>query len=476
MGTGRMGLALTEEYLKQLKIVQDEIGFRYIRGHGIFSDDVAIYHEYEENGTVKTEYNYTYLDRIFDSFKKLHIRPFLELGFMPEKLASGKQTIFYWKGNVTPPKDYAVWTDMTVSLLKHLRERYGDVVLEFPVEVWNEPNLPGFWQNADMDEYFRLFGETFTAIKEYDKRFKVGGPAICGVNDREWTTKFLEYCRDRSIKPDFITRHHYTVEFPVHDGHYDYSELQDPDERMSTLQATRDIIDSFEEFRDLPIHITEFNTSYTPEGVIHDTNLNAAYIAEQLSRLGDMNESYSYWTFGDVFEERGVPFAPFYGGFGLLANGCIPKPTFRTFSFYKKLKLFGSGCVLKDRTAVIVRSGRGYAGILWNTGDEAFTREFEFPADFSEYVLITYTADEECCDPLKIWHDLGEPRSLSESTAELLRNAAKPLIRSEIIGVSDGKALAEITVGKHGVVYFELIERVFTPDRGYDYEKVLSYR
>ena len=149
VGTGRLGLALTEEYLKQLKFVQDEIGFKYIRGHGLFTDDVAIYHEYEEEGEIKVEYNYTYLDRIFDRFIELNIRPYLELGFMPYQLARGTQTVFYWKGNTTPPKDYRMWADMVVALLKHLRGRYGEEALEWPLEVWNEPNLPGYWYDAD---------------------------------------------------------------------------------------------------------------------------------------------------------------------------------------------------------------------------------------------------------------------------------------------------------------------------------------
>ena len=100
IGTGRMGLALQEEYLRQLELVQHEIGFRHIRGHGLFCDDLAIYQE-AEDGT--PEYNYTYVDRVMDSYRRLGLKPFLELGFMPEKLAGGTQTIFYWKGNTTPP-------------------------------------------------------------------------------------------------------------------------------------------------------------------------------------------------------------------------------------------------------------------------------------------------------------------------------------------------------------------------------------
>lgn len=475
VGTGRLGLALTAEYLEQLRLVQREIGFKYIRGHGLFTDDVAIYQEYEEDGITKTEYNYTYIDRIFDSYLELGIRPFLELGFMPEKLASGTQTIFYWKGNTTPPKDYKQWTDMVVSLLRHLRGRYGEQVLDWCIEVWNEPNLPGFWYKADMEEYFRLFKETFLAIKAYDERFMVGGPAICGVNDAEWIRKFLEFCRENSLKPDSVTRHHYTVEFPERVGHYDYSTLQDPEERLNNLQSTRDIVDSFDEFRGTPIHITEFSTSYTPKGVIHDTNLNAAYIAGQLSRLGDMNESYSYWTFGDVFEEQGVPFTPFHGGFGMVANGCITKPTFYTFSFYKQLKSFGGSCVLRDDTAVVVKSDRGYAGILWNVNGSDFERTLVFPAE-GEMTLVSKTVDEECCNPLKLWHDMGEPACLTKEQTELLRSAAHPLIRSSIVGEKDGRAEICPEVRRNGVVYFELTPRSFTPDRGYDYDRVLSAR
>lgn len=86
IGTGRMGLALQQEYQEQLKLVQEYIGFHHIRGHGLFCDDMAIYQEGEDGSA---EYNYTYLDRVMDSYRSQGLRPFLELGFMPEKLASG---------------------------------------------------------------------------------------------------------------------------------------------------------------------------------------------------------------------------------------------------------------------------------------------------------------------------------------------------------------------------------------------------
>ena len=489
VGTGRLGLALTEEYLKELKFVQDMIGFSYIRGHGLFSDDVAIYHEYEEDGVTKVEYNYTYIDRIFDRFLELGIRPYLELGFMPEQLASGTQTIFYWKGNTTPPKEYKKWTDMVIALLEHLKARYGEEVTGWPIEVWNEPNLPGFWYKADMEEYFKLFKETFLAIKAYDDRFKVGGPAICGVRDAEWIKGFLDFCKKEGIHPDRITRHHYTVEFPERIGHYDYSKLEDSKMRFENLQSTRDIVDSYEEFKELPIHLTEFSTSYTPRGVIHDTNINAAYLARQLAGLGDVNEAYSYWTFGDVFEEQGVQNSLFHGGFGMVAAGNIPKPTFWTFYFFKQLKLFGQKCVYRDDNAVIVKGDTGYAGILWNIDEEDQAKEISFDLK-DEYTLITKTVDEISCNPLKLWHDLGEPAYPTKEETELIKSAAWPLVESSVVKGCSGavdsasgdsrnddcnKTFITVPVRKNGVVYFTLTERHFTPDRGYDYDKVVSF-
>lgn len=468
VGTGRLGLALCEEYLEELRFVQEEIGFKHIRGHGLFCDDVAIYHEYEENGETKVEYNYTYIDRIFDKYLELNIRPFIELGFMPDKLASGTQTVFYWKGNTTPPKNYKLWTDMVVALLKHLMERYGEEVLDWPIEVWNEPNLPGFWEHADMQEYFKLFKETFLAIKAYDSRFKVGGPAVCGVKDDLWIRSFLEFCKENNLHPDSVTRHHYTVEFPENVGHYDYSKLMNAEDGFKNLQSSRDIIDSFDEYRGLPIHITEFSTSYTPKGVIHDTNLNAACLAEQLSRLGEMNESYSYWTFGDVFEEQGVPFSLFHGGFGLVAAGSIPKPTFWTFAFYKKLKDKSKECVLKDEASVVVRTESGYAGVIWNKDKAPFVKAFSLAK--GDYTLVTKTVDEECCNPLKAWHDLGEPASLTKEQLSIIKESASPLTKTAIIDEQ-----FEIKADRNAVVYFELTNRKFTPDRGYDYERVINF-
>lgn len=472
VGTGRMGLALTKEYLDELEYVQKKIGFSFIRGHGLFCDDMAIYHQYnDDNGNECVEYNFTYLDRVVDSYIRLNIRPFIELGFMPYELASGTQTQFYWKGNVTPPKSYDRWCGLVKATLTHLLSRYGSEVLSWPVEVWNEPNLYGFWQNADMDEYFKLFTLTLNAVKEVNKEFKVGGPAICGGSDDKWMRGFLQYCMDNNIRPDFLSRHHYTTHLPERSGHYGFADMETAEYSLGTLANCRRIISEYGDFDKLPFYITEFNTSYIPNCPIHDTNQNAAYLAHTLALIGDYCTGYSYWTFGDVFEEQGVPFTLFHGGFGLVADHCIPKPTFWTFVFFKNLD---GECVIKNDSCVVCRDGDTYKGILWNhSADDSSVDAITLSllAAQGEYSLITKTVDEYACNPLKVWHDLGEPSSPDESQIELIRDAANPLVRSSRITAGGDKLTLDFTVSCNAVVYFELKKSQMTTDRGYSYER-----
>ena len=494
IGTGRMGLALQKQYFEQLKFVQEKIGFEHIRGHGLFHDDMAIFHEYENSDGEKLfEYNWTYLDMVMDSYLELNIRPFIELGFMPNQLASGKQTIFYWKGNTTPPKNYITWANLIKATLIHLMERYGvDEVVNWPVEVWNEPNLPGFWKDADMDEYFKLYDVSARAVKEVDDRFKVGGPAVCGGTDQKWIRAFLEFVREHKCPLDFVSRHHYTTEFPKQDGHYGYPKLHPKEKCFEQLDSTRGIVDSFEEFKDMDINVTEFNTSYIPNAPVHDTNLNAAYIALMLSTFGDNHKSYSYWTFGDIFEEGGVPFTPFHGGFGLVANGLIPKPTFWTFAFYKKLTVDYVKCVLKTPNLVVVKTSNGYKGIAWNVDTEFSGKKFDIELEFTDLldnkeeenypfngnfveekkeilpnVLITMLVDEEVCNPLKVWHDIGEPSNPSKEEIVLLRQSAEPFVQTQRCGSEIHLELKE-----NAVCYFELKSAPIKSDRGYSFGRM----
>lgn len=471
IGSGRMGLALMREYQEELEYVQHRLHFTHIRAHGLFCDDLAICHR----GPGGLTFNFTYLDRVMDFYRSLNLRPFLELGFMPEALASGTQTIFVWKGNVTPPKEQREWAELVQATLRHLMERYGtEEVIQWPIEVWNEPNLPIFWMNADKDAYFSLFRTTFLAVKAVDERFQVCGPAVCGGNDEIWVRDFLLYCQSQGLAVNGITRHHYMIEQPEMRGEYAYSNLIDAEVGFSNLQTTRKIVDSFPEYCGLPVHLTEFNTSYTPRGVIHDTLLNAALLAQQLSRLGDMNDSYSYWTFGDLFEEQGVPTTLFHGGFGLVTQGCIPKPTFWIFDFYRQLWP-AAICRHRDRGSIIFELDGAFQGILWNLSKDDQQISVSVPALAGDaYLLLERIVDDEHGNPLKLWHDLGEPVYPSDSVLQLLRETAVPWVSSTRITPERDQHLLTFQLRPYAIHFFEWKPCPLTPDNGYQYENAID--
>jgi len=295
----------------------------------------------------------------------------------------------------------------------------------------------------------------------------VGGPAICGgTGSQEWVYDFLCFCRDNELPLDFVTRHAYMGQQTTKTGCYTYHEMCAVEYTLSEMTRTREIIDSFPEYRGMEMHITEFNTSYNPLCPIHDTNLNAAYIAGLLAVLGDVAASYSYWTFGDVFEEQGVPPRPFHGGFGMIAGGLIPKPTMWTFAFFSRLK---GAPVYRDEHAVIVKNPDGtYEGVLWNLcrdGAKPLEIDVELP-QAGRRTLLSRTVDEEGCNPLRVWHEMGEPGSLTRDQLAFLREAAQPRCASQVLEAGEG---ARFVLGPNAVVHFTLSDYAPQAEYGYDY-------
>lgn len=444
VGTGRMGLALQKEYVDHLRMVQESIGFRYIRGHGLFCDDVGIYREYEMDGKKHPFYNFTYLDRIMDTYLEYGIKPFLELGFMPEELKTGDQTVFYWKGNVTPPVSYEKWAELIEVTLEHLIKRYGrEEVVTWPVEVWNEPNI-SFWAGT-MEEYFKLYDYSARAVKKVDERIQVGGPAICGVETEKWLRSFIEHCIENDSPLDFVSRHCYTADQPIRCGHYVYHTLNDPTYMIEELKETREIMSDYPLTIDMPLHITEFNSSYVPLCPVHDTDFHAPYIARILSEAGEYADSYSYWTFSDVFEEADVPKSVFHGGFGLVALNSIKKPTFYAFEFFSKA---GNELLYRDENLIVTREDDRYVIIGWNWHDIRDGRRLPeasyhllLPSIGEQAVMVKKEVGGQNANPLQTWSNLGKPRSLNDEQLRILQASAEPL-QTDVKLVEEGGVYA----------------------------------
>ncbi len=154
-GSGRAILSLRDRYRRDLREVENATGFKYIRFHAIFDDEVGLYDEDSKGNPV---YNFSYIDQIYDSLLENHVRPFVELSFMPQKLAAEPILHSFWyKPNISPPKDWNKWDDLISHFAQHLIDRYGiDEVSQWYFEVWNEPNLD-FWAASPRNNPIFIF-------------------------------------------------------------------------------------------------------------------------------------------------------------------------------------------------------------------------------------------------------------------------------------------------------------------------------
>jgi len=474
IGAGRANEGLRADWQQQLAYVRKECGFKYIRMHGLLTDDMAVYRE-DKNGN--PEYNYMYVDVLFDYLQRIGMKPFVELGFMPSALASGNKTIFWWRGNVTPPKDYEKWSALIRNLTQHFTERYGaDEVKTWYFEVWNEPNLDGFWAGTQ-DEYFKLYAYSAKAIKSVNPAYRVGGPGTAGA---AWETEMIAYCHTNKLPIDFISTHAYGVKQGYLDEFGNSGTVLD----KNPMSVSGDVLQSRKEIANSPmpgleLHYTEWSASYTPADPIHDSYHEAAYVLQKLKQVGKAANSMSYWVFTDIFEEAGPRFTPFHGGFGMLNTQGINKPVFYAYQFMNRLG--NIELENKDSASWVCRDSAGnIQALVWdftNThpGDSVNNQAYyirdlpskskgklkvnvaKLPA--GNYALEVYKVGYRSNDAYATYLSMGKPAQLSRQQVEQIKkqNDGSP-ISKEIITVKNGIPFSkELEIRENDVYFLQLI-------------------
>ncbi len=449
VGSGHAALLMSPANLQQMARVQQDIGFHFVRFHGLLTDDMQVYRE--ANGV--PSYDFSHIDTLYDSLLHLGVRPFVEFGFMPNALASGKQEIFYWHANVTPPKDLERWSALIRALTQHLQDRYGAAeVKTWRFEVWNEPNYPGFWPNADQAAYFRLYDAAAAAVKAVNPEFKVGGPATAGAG---WVPEFLAHTQQAHSPVDFVSTHTYAVNsgFLDADGNADLVLSDSPDSISGDVKKVHQQIQASSQPK-LPLEITEWSASYSSRDPVHDSYTSAAFVLEKLKQAEGLTSAMSYWTYSDLFEENGPPPAAFHGGFGLLTRDNIPKATYFAYKYLNEL----GPMRLKndDAESWITRSGDNIQALIWNyarlaqsEGDKAFYRKLHpaqpvTPVQLElsglrpgRYRVSVHRTGYRHNDAYSAWIDMGLPKDLTPDQAKILNGLTKDAAESSIEVVVD---------------------------------------
>jgi xylan 1,4-beta-xylosidase len=346
------------ENLAQLKTAVDELGFRYLRFHDVFHD---VYGTVKKDGD-KLVFDWTHIDKLYDAMLARGIKPFIELGFTPSVMKTSPLSIFYWKGNTSHPQP-GPWAEMIDAFVRHLIQRYGiEEVRKWPFEVWNEPNLDGFWERADQKAYFELYANTARTIKKIDPTLKVGGPSTAGA---AWVPEFLAYAKANDVDVDFVTTHTYGVTEGFLDefGKSDRILATDPNSIIGDVRRNRQEIDA-SPFRGIPLYITEWSTSYNPRDKVHDSYVGAPWILTKLRGTRGYAQAMSYWVYSDLFEEPGPPDAPFHGGFGLMTRDGVRKPTWFAYKYLNALR--GNEIPSTDDKVLAAADGDKMAVVAWD--------------------------------------------------------------------------------------------------------------
>ena len=358
VGSDYPGTLIRADSQAQLLPTVQDLGFQYLRFHDVFHDTLGTVRRVDG----KIVYDWTKLDQLYDNLLAKGIRPFVELGFTPDALKTSDQTIFYWKGNTSHPRP-EMWSHLVDAFVRHMRERYGDEeVRKWFFEVWNEPNLKGFWENADRQAYFDLYANSVRTIKSIDPQLRVGGPATAGA---DWVPELLAFAAANKLPIDFVTTHTYGVAggFLDEEGKQDTKLMESPDAIVADVRKVRAQIDA-SAFPGLPLYFTEWSTSYTPRDFVHDSYISAPYILTKLRQVRGLVSGMSYWTYSDLFEEPGPPPTPFHGGFGLMNREGIRKPAWFAYKYLNQLT--GQDIPLTDGNALASRDGDRLTVLGWD--------------------------------------------------------------------------------------------------------------
>jgi xylan 1,4-beta-xylosidase len=450
-GSGRAILSLRDSYRRDLRDVKRVTDFKYVRFHAILQDEVGVY---DEDGSGSPVYNFSYVDQIYDGLLQNGVRPFVELSFMPRKLAAQQAVHPFWYAPiVSPPRSYDRWGELVTHFAQHLIDRYGiDEVSQWYFEVWNEPNLD-FWAGDPKEQtYYQLYDATAQSLKTVNPRLRVGGPATAQA---AWVDRFVRHCATNHIPVDFVSTHVYANDTA--------KDVFGTDETISRTQmvcrAVRKVHDQVKDspISSLPIIWSEYNASYKTEPDVTDSVFMGPWLADTIRQCDGLVDMLSYWTFSDVFEEQGVVKQPFYGGYGLIAEDGLPKPSFNAFKLLHRL---GTQRLSNNsETALVTRRSDGALEIaVWNlflpeAVGEPKTVTVKMAGGVVRPRALIYRLDSTHGSLLAAYNAMGRPiyptsRQIAElrEAAELPQPESRTLLHGQITVTLPPQGLALIEI------------------------------
>ena len=480
----------------------------YVRAHNLMCTGEGIHslkwgstNMYTEDEDGNPVYDWTIIDKIFDTYVERGMKPLVEIGFMPKALSTNPEPYQHqWRpgapydeiytGWAYPPKDYEKWAELVYKWVAHCVDRYGKAeVASWYWQVWNEPNI-GYWQGTT-GEYFKLYDYTVNAVRRALPGATVGGPHSTGPGWDEaarFLRRFLKHCAEgtnavtgESGTPlDFIAFHAKGAPKVV-DGHV----RMDMGSQLRDISKGFEIVASFEKYKDLPVIIGESDPEGCaacsmqdyPENAYRNGTMYSSYTAASFARKYALADHYGVNFLGAVSWSFEFENQPWFNGYRSLATNGVDKPVlnvFRMFGMMQGKRVEVDGDLAYDFMTVRDESVRGdkpdinalavigehSAGVMvWNYHDDDIaappspvTIEIAgFPV--TQARLHHYRIDKEYSNAYQVWKRMGSPQNPTPEQIDTLEKAGQLqlLTSPEWVDIENGKTSVSMQLPRQGV-------------------------
>ena len=413
------------------------------------------------------------IDKIIDFRLSIGLRPFMQLSFMPQLLASDPaRTVYSAPFNVSPPSSIEAWTELVEAFMAHLIERYSYAeVSQWLFCVWNEPDTgPTLFGFADDERFHEFYRATYRAVKAFGADLRFGSPAmlVSYTQSQDWLTSFLDAALDAGCPPDFLNVHFYDNDF-TWESLGEHAPAQPSSSRLNKDQdAFRKTIGQLRLLLrnrglDLPVYLTEWNLTVSHRDLLNDTTFKSCYLAKNLLESYDELDSFGYWTLTDFIEELQPSADMFHGGLGLLTYNGVKKPHYH---FFATLRRMGERLIARGDGYFVTAGGGGVQVYLYNyehfshlfaSGERYDMTYLERYAPFTEvgrsdvslelkglragtYRIREHVINTEHGSAFDTWIGMGAP-SIDRECVDYIRQASVPQMV-----VSDAVVDGDLTV------------------------------
>jgi xylan 1,4-beta-xylosidase len=460
---------------EHLELAHRELGARHVRAVGMYDDEMRVLRpspaSFMGYDAKDPRTNWQMVDYVIDSLLDRGLQPMFTTSFIPSVMAGGDVTVFSTKAHTSPPKDWQQWELFVRESVAHAVDRYSlETVRQWYFEVWNEPNLRGWFWGGNQADFFRLWETTYKAIKSVDASLRVGGPSTARA---DWIEDALTFGAKHDCVPDYLITHIYNNDSASDNPLAPFAGAQadknskSPNSAAGFIRGVRELTTRLG-FKG-EVHWNEWGRSF--HGVDHrrEQPSEAAFIARFLADVSQEADAFSYWCLSDVYDQVGYGREAFFGGYGLLSLQGLRKPAYHAFELLVRLgeqrvKVAGDG--LDSFCNAIVTSAKpdGRAHVLVYAYDHADTPEIQslnvainLPSGATPRAL--YRIDSIENNVITRWRNLGSPPYLSrEQTRDLASDNVLQAAPSQSVQTEheEGTTWAHFTMERPGVALLEI--------------------